>query len=210
MPPNSQIVVDTSPIEAESSAPRQPTIDASIYCITIDDNCASTAGKLSKNVSLNCCPKVNSCPVLIKAKRASLFDFIRGNDFPKSSVQQFVCKIRNNYVAMQIVNPPNPFIPSKKTTILHTSTTHEKLNFQPPPRQNAYNTNPCHHSGNVPKATYNAFAWHDNPRGTFHQGSTVYRRYTFLHNPRLRSDSDGRGYQPPNKLRAIGTRITSK
>jgi hypothetical protein len=114
MPPNSQIVVDTSPIEAESSAPRQPTIDASIYCITIDDNCASTAGKLSKNVSLNCCPKVNSCPVLIKAKRASLFDFIRGNDFPKSSVQQFVCKIRNNYVAMQIVNPLNPFIPSKK------------------------------------------------------------------------------------------------
>ena len=38
MPPNNQIVVDTSPIEAESSAPRHPTIDASIYCITIDDN----------------------------------------------------------------------------------------------------------------------------------------------------------------------------
>ena len=135
MPPNSQIVVETSPIEAESSAPRHPTIDASIYCITIDDNCASTAGKLSKNVSLNCCPKVNSCPVLIKAKRASLFDFIRGNDFPKSSVQQFVCKIRNNYVAMQIVNPLNPNIGQKK---IHTTIS--------PPRHRTHHSHPLPHA----------------------------------------------------------------
>ena len=55
-PPKSHVVVDTKPIAAEASAPRLPTIDASIYCITIDDNCATTAGTLSITAKRTFCP----------------------------------------------------------------------------------------------------------------------------------------------------------
>lgn len=46
-PLNSQVVVETRPIEAEALAPRLPTIAASIYCITMEDNCATIAGILN-------------------------------------------------------------------------------------------------------------------------------------------------------------------
>ena len=36
----------------------------------------------------------------------------------------------------------------------------------------------------------------------------VCQRHTYIANPRLRSDSDGRGYQQPNKMRAGGTRTS--
>jgi hypothetical protein len=46
-PPNSHIVVETIPIDADALAPRLPTIDASIYCIIIMDSWARMAGKLN-------------------------------------------------------------------------------------------------------------------------------------------------------------------
>ena len=64
-PPNSHMVVDTNPIEAEASAPKLPTIDASIYCMTIDDNCATMAGTLSQNTNSNWLRLVICWPLLI-------------------------------------------------------------------------------------------------------------------------------------------------
>ena len=46
-PMNSQVVVDTSPMDAEASAPRLPTMEASIYCIVMDEIWAMIDGKLS-------------------------------------------------------------------------------------------------------------------------------------------------------------------
>lgn len=45
-PQNSHVVVDTNPMEADAFAPRLPTIEASIYCIAMEDNWAITAGAL--------------------------------------------------------------------------------------------------------------------------------------------------------------------
>ncbi len=36
-PQNSHVVVETRPMEAEASAPRLPTIEASIYCMAMAD-----------------------------------------------------------------------------------------------------------------------------------------------------------------------------
>ena len=43
-PQKSQRLVDTRPTAALSSAPRRPTIPASIYCIMMLDSCAIMAG----------------------------------------------------------------------------------------------------------------------------------------------------------------------
>ena len=43
-PQNNHRLLETRPTEAELSAPRRPTIDASIYCIKMLDNWASMAG----------------------------------------------------------------------------------------------------------------------------------------------------------------------
>ena len=45
-PQNSHVVVDNNPMEADAFAPRLPTIEASIYCIAMEDNWAITAGAL--------------------------------------------------------------------------------------------------------------------------------------------------------------------
>ena len=70
-PAKSHIVVDTSPIEAESSAPSRPTIEASIYCMSIDVNWASIAGIESRAVSRNSCFNVMALPSRIIASNAS-------------------------------------------------------------------------------------------------------------------------------------------
>ncbi len=44
MPQNSHSELLTRPTEAEQSAPRRPTIEASIYCMSMLDNCARIAG----------------------------------------------------------------------------------------------------------------------------------------------------------------------
>lgn len=71
-PQNSQVVVDTNPIEADALAPRLPTMDASIYCMAMDDNCAIIAGKLNNAVSLSCCLRLMLLPSRIIASKASV------------------------------------------------------------------------------------------------------------------------------------------
>ena len=63
--PSSHVVVDTRPIEAEQPAPSLPTIDASIYCMIIDDTCARIVGRLSIITSLIFCSNVISLLSLI-------------------------------------------------------------------------------------------------------------------------------------------------
>ena len=59
IPPKSHVDVDTSPIDAAASAPRRPTMDASIYCIMMDDSCARIAGILRVAIMRNCSPTVS-------------------------------------------------------------------------------------------------------------------------------------------------------
>jgi hypothetical protein len=53
MPQKSHRLVETSPTAAESSAPRRPTIAASIYCIIMLDSWAIIAGHDNWSVSLS-------------------------------------------------------------------------------------------------------------------------------------------------------------
>ena len=57
-PQNSHVVVETNPMEAAAFAPRLPTIEASIYCMAMEDTCAIIAGTLRYAVRRNCCPSV--------------------------------------------------------------------------------------------------------------------------------------------------------
>ena len=45
-PPKSHVLDATSPMDADASAPSLPTMDASMYSITIEDICAKIAGTL--------------------------------------------------------------------------------------------------------------------------------------------------------------------
>ena len=49
-------------MEAEAFAPKLPTMEASMYCMAMDDSCAMMAGALSKAVSRSCCPHVSFRP----------------------------------------------------------------------------------------------------------------------------------------------------
>lgn len=73
-PPKSHVVVDISPIDAAGAAPRLPTIEASMYCMAIDENCANIDGMLSCTVSHICCPAVIALPsLIIESSRSVLF-----------------------------------------------------------------------------------------------------------------------------------------
>lgn len=61
-PENSHVLVDTSPMEADASAPRCPTMEASIYCITMEESWAITAGTLSSIARRSFCPVVIASP----------------------------------------------------------------------------------------------------------------------------------------------------
>lgn len=50
----SHVEVAINPIEADDSAPSEPTIAASIYCMTIVDSCAMIAGHDNTAVSRSC------------------------------------------------------------------------------------------------------------------------------------------------------------
>jgi hypothetical protein len=45
-------------MEAAAFALRLPTIEASIYCMAMEDTCAIIAGTLRYAVRRNCCPSV--------------------------------------------------------------------------------------------------------------------------------------------------------
>ena len=59
-------------MDAASSAPKCPTIEASMYCITIDDNCASMAGTLSCAASMIWSRVLIGSPLRILAINASV------------------------------------------------------------------------------------------------------------------------------------------
>ena len=71
-PENSHVEVDTSPMEAEASAPRLPTMDASIYCMAMEENCAKMAGTLSNTVRCSCCRSVMGRFSRIRSRRLSV------------------------------------------------------------------------------------------------------------------------------------------
>ena len=54
-PQNSHVVVETKPMEAAAFAPRLPTIEASMYCMAMEDTCAMMAGVLRYMVRRSCC-----------------------------------------------------------------------------------------------------------------------------------------------------------
>lgn len=61
-PPKSHIVVETRPIAALACAPRLPTIAASIYCITMEEICATIAGTLICEASRTRRSHAPGCP----------------------------------------------------------------------------------------------------------------------------------------------------
>lgn len=76
-PQKSHVVVDTSPMEAEASAPTRPTMAASIYCMMMEDSCAMMAGTLSSTVRRNCCRKVIGRPSRIRSSSLSVSGKLR-------------------------------------------------------------------------------------------------------------------------------------
>lgn len=54
-PPNSHVVLETSPMAAVAFAPRLPTIAASIYCMMVELIWARTAGMLKRITICICC-----------------------------------------------------------------------------------------------------------------------------------------------------------
>ena len=56
--PISHVVVSIKPIDADASAPRLPTIDASIYCIIVVVSCAKMAGVAKLSTRRACWPRV--------------------------------------------------------------------------------------------------------------------------------------------------------
>ena len=64
-PPKSHDELATSPIAADASAPRLPTIAASIYCMIIELISARIAGMLSLTTSIACCLRVSFCILVI-------------------------------------------------------------------------------------------------------------------------------------------------
>lgn len=77
-PLNSHVVVDTSPMAAAASAPRLPTMAASMYCIRMDDNWAMMAGTLSIRVSCSCWRVVIGSPWRMRASRESVVIALMG------------------------------------------------------------------------------------------------------------------------------------
>ena len=75
IPKNSQVVVDTRPMDAVAFAPRCPTMDASIYSMIIVEICASMAGRDSLKASLISCAKVKDSPFCRRSSIFSLFSY---------------------------------------------------------------------------------------------------------------------------------------
>ncbi len=100
-PQNNHVVVDTSPIEAEAFAPKLPTIDASTYCMAIEDNCAIIAGTLRYAVNSNCCFSVIFLP--------SPNERIKGSRF------YFPCSHRQT--ERLLIRKTSPFVPKVQFTI---------------------------------------------------------------------------------------------
>ena len=71
-PPNSHVLVDIRPMDADAFAPRLPTIEASMYCMAMDDSCVIMAGMLSSTVRWICSLRVSGLPSRMRASRRSV------------------------------------------------------------------------------------------------------------------------------------------
>ena len=71
-PPNSHVVDETSPMAPDAFAPRRPTMDASMYCMTMDEIWARIAGMLSLTVSPICWDAVMDFPDIMSFSKFSL------------------------------------------------------------------------------------------------------------------------------------------
>ena len=62
-------------MDAEASAPSRPTMDASIYCIIIEEICEKIAGTLNVIIMRSCWERVNFSPARSLPSSVSLFIF---------------------------------------------------------------------------------------------------------------------------------------
>ena len=79
IPQNSHRDVETRPTAAESSAPRRPTIAASMYCIRMLESWASIAGQDSEAVRRRSCVVVSGRPERIIEMSAIIACFLCGD-----------------------------------------------------------------------------------------------------------------------------------
>jgi hypothetical protein len=73
-PMKSHVEVVTKPIDAEAEAPKLPTIEASMYCMTIEEICAMIAGTLSMTANRNCIMRLTGCAPRMVSVRVFLAD----------------------------------------------------------------------------------------------------------------------------------------
>ena len=73
MLPISHEVDSVMPMAADASAPMLPTIDASIYCITMEVICAKIAGILKVTTSSSCWAAVSFSPCRIRSNNDGCF-----------------------------------------------------------------------------------------------------------------------------------------
>ena len=73
-PLKSQVVVDTRPMDAEASAPRLPTIEASMYSMTIEESWASIDGTLNRTINSSRCLQLIGLPERIDS--SNMYSFL--------------------------------------------------------------------------------------------------------------------------------------
>ena len=67
-PPKSQVVEATRPMAADPEAPRLPTMEASIYCMTTEEIWARIAGMLNRRIITESSGMVRVSPFLNRAR----------------------------------------------------------------------------------------------------------------------------------------------
>ena len=69
-PLKSQVLEATRPMDAEASLPRRPTMEASIYCMAMEESWARMAGTLNCSVNRICSGSDNESPARKTASRS--------------------------------------------------------------------------------------------------------------------------------------------
>lgn len=86
----SHVALAIRPTDALGLAPKLPSIEASIYCMSIDESCAKIAGRDNWAVSASCCLVVKLSPSRIRESSFWVF----GSNFKIRSVS--VCEVLKN------------------------------------------------------------------------------------------------------------------
>ena len=90
-PLQSQVLVDTRPMDAAGAAPRLPTMAASMNSSTTEASCARMAGPQRKSVSLTLSPRERGAPLRIPSRSMSL---VRAEDISQA-------KLRRNFLYLR-------------------------------------------------------------------------------------------------------------